>query len=231
MAAGIGLNGGRIPPTRSGAVSMMRAILKRVGLLPGLLAGLLAGLLLPGLLAVLLAVFLIPGLMAPAPALAGDDEPTTTPEQATLVHAGDTAPDFEVAMADGSTFKLADQRGKVVLVNFWTTWCPPCVAEMPQLRDQVLARFPASDFVMVCISREETIEKISKFAKAKKVTELPIASDTDRSIYSQYAEHTIPRNFVVGRDGVVLFQSVGFEGPEFEEMLVAIEGAVTTEAR
>jgi peroxiredoxin len=163
--------------------------------------------------------------------VAGDEEPTTTPEQATLTEPGQDAPTFTLTMVDGAEFDLAANRGKVVLVNFWATWCPPCVEEMPHLRDEVLARFAGDDFAMICISREETNEKIAAFAKERKVTELPMGADVDRSIYKQYAEHTIPRNVVVGRDGEILFQSVGFEERDFEEMISVIADAVEAEAR
>ena len=95
----------------------------------------------------------------------------------------------------------------------------------------LLARFTGDDFAMICISREETNEKIAAFAKKRKVTELPMGADVDRSIYSQYAEHTIPRNVVVGRDGEILFQSVGFEEPDFKQMIEVISEAVGEKAR
>ena len=170
-------------------------------------------------------------LLIPALAIAGDEPPQTTPEQATLIHEGDEAPTFVIEMVGGGTFDLAEHRGKVVLVNFWATWCPPCVAEMPHLRDEILSEFTGADFAMICIAREETNEKISKFAMKHRTSELPMGGDVDRSIYKQYADHTIPRNFVVGRDGKVLFQSIGFEEPDFERMIEVISNAVGHEAR
>jgi peroxiredoxin len=174
--------------------------------------------------------FLILLLLVPSLALAGDEPPQTTPEQATLIHVGDVAPTFEVEIVGGEVFDLAEQRGKVVLVNFWATWCPPCVAEMPHLRDEVLP-LVGDDFVMVCVSREETNEVISAFAQKRRVSDLPMGGDVDRSIYKQYADHTIPRNFVVDRDGTVIFQSIGFEEPDFEKMIETIQSAIGHEAR
>ena len=162
---------------------------------------------------------------------ASDEPPTTTPEQATLTEPGQQAPTFALTMVGGAEFDLAAHRGQVVLVNFWATWCAPCIEEMPHLRDEVLARFADDDFAMICVSREETNEKIAAFAKKRKVTELPMGGDVDRSIYKQYAEHTIPRNVVVGRDGEILFQSIGFEAPDFEKMISVIAEALRTEAR
>jgi peroxiredoxin len=169
-------------------------------------------------------------LLVPAFALAGDEPPQTTPEEATLVHVGDVAPSFTVEMVGGEVFDLEEQRGKVVLVNFWATWCPPCIAEMPHLRDEVLPMV-GDDFVMICVSREETNEKISAFAIKRRVSELPMGGDVDRSIYKQYADHTIPRNLVIDRDGKVIFQSIGFEKPDFEKMIETIQNAIGTEAR
>jgi len=174
--------------------------------------------------------FLICLLLVPSLALAADEPPQTTPEEATLIRVGDEAPTFTVEMVGGESFDLEAQRGKVVLVNFWATWCPPCVAEMPHLRDEVLP-LVSDEFVMICVSREETNEKISKFARKRRLSDLPMGGDVDRSIYKQYADHTIPRNFVVDREGKVIFQSIGFEKPEFEEMIETIQTAIGHEAR
>ncbi len=179
----------------------------------------------------LLLALCVPSAAAAATAAAPDDAPQTTPEQATRIHAGDEAPGFSLELVDGTRFDLAAQRGKVVLVNFWATWCPPCVAEMPHLRDEILGQYPDEDFVVVCVSREETNQKIAAFAEENRVSALPMGGDLDRSIYAQYAEHTIPRNFLVGRYGKVLFESIGFEPEDFEALKVAIAGAVEAPAR
>lgn len=75
------------------------------------------------------------------------------PESKTLVKVGDPVPDFTVKMFDGSTVDIASLKGKVVLINFWATWCPPCRAELKQVQKQIIDRFAGRDFVFLPISR------------------------------------------------------------------------------
>ena len=161
-------------------------------------------------------------------ACAGRHGDQPTPGDATRTHIGQMAPPVVVTTLDGERFDLAEQRGKVVLVNFWATWCPPCRQEMPQLRDRIWARFrDEADFSMISIAREETAEVIGTFV-AKFGYAWPFAPDPDRAVYAQYADAFIPRNFVVGRDGSILWQGEGFEESEFAsmvEMLAARLGA------
>lgn len=151
---------------------------------------------------------------------AGDDPAAVA--GATLVAVGDEAPAFTAPLLGGGAFDLAAQRGKVALVVFFATWCPPCQAEMPHLQQQVWERFGGrDDFAMVSVAREETAEVVAPFIKKYQVT-WPFGLDTDRAAYARYAEAFIPRNTVVDRDGAIIFQSSGFERPDFDRMIEVI---------
>ena len=148
-----------------------------------------------------------------------------TPEETTLVRVGQSAPDFTVNGLDGEPFTLSEHRGKIVLVNWFATWCPPCRQEMPHLQSRIWERFRGEDFVMVSIAREEKADVVAPFVEEFEVT-WPFLVDPDRSAYARYAEAFIPRNHVIGRDGTILFQSQGFEEAEFAKMIDVIAAAL-----
>ncbi len=152
-------------------------------------------------------------------------EDTLTPAETVLVGVGDPAPGFELVTLDGEIFNLEAQRGKVVLVNFFATWCPPCREELPFLEDEVWRRFDPEKFALIVVGREEDEEVIGPFVE-KNAYSLPFAGDPDKVAYDQYASRFIPRNFVIGPDGTILFQSQGFERGDFDKMVAVIEEAV-----
>lgn len=152
--------------------------------------------------------------------------PPPSPEETTLTTVGQPAPPFTIATLDGAPFSLAAHKGKVVLVNWFATWCGPCKAEVPHLKDRVWAAFGSNpDFVMISVSREEDAAKVAPFVAERALPWL-IGLDTDRSAYARYAEAYIPRNHLIGRDGSIVFQSEGFEEPEFAAMVTAIADAL-----
>ena len=174
-------------------------------------------------LALLLTSTVLLASCANEPAPAPDVE--LTPEETVLIKVGDTAPAFELTTLEGETFNLEQQRGKVVLVNFFATWCPPCREELPYLEKEIWQRFDRDRFAVIVVGREENDEVIGPFVEKHGYT-VPFAGDPDKTAYDQYASRFIPRNFVIGPDGVVLFQSQGYEREEFEEMIAVIEEAV-----
>jgi peroxiredoxin len=149
-----------------------------------------------------------------------------TPAETTLTEVGQAAPDFTVGTMDGETFTLGEQRGRVVLINWFATWCPPCKEEMPHLQKRVWEKFGPQGLVMISVAREEKAEDVAPFVQ-KYGTTWPFGLDTDRKAYAQYAEAFIPRNTVVGPDGRIIFQSSGFEEPDFEAMIDVIADALT----
>ena len=161
-------------------------------------------------------------LWNPTPAKAQE---RPTPEQATIVKDGHTAPDFEVQMFDGSTIKLADLKGKVVLLNFWATWCPPCRAELARVQKDIIERFQGEPFVFIPVSRGEKRETVAAFREKMGYT-FPMGLDTESTIYKKYAQTYIPRNFLIDKEGKVVKASVGYDEAEFAELIKLIEETI-----
>lgn len=162
-----------------------------------------------------MAVFALALLMQPAFA---DDEALST-----QVKPGDVAPDFSCQTVSGEQFSLSGQKGKVVLVNFFATWCAACMEEMPHLDKEVFLKFGSrNDFKLIAIGRGHSAAELTKFNNEKGFT-LPIAPDPKREIYSRYADKYIPRNFVVGKDGKIKLSTVGYTAEDFQKIIQTIQ--------
>jgi peroxiredoxin len=111
------------------------------------------------------------------------------------------APDFMLKTPDGTPVSLSDLHGKVVLLNFWATWCPPCTLEMPEL-DALYRRYgDAKDFVVVGVDLEERPQEVASFAQQKDIAFPLLVDPNGRVIQEDYGIRTLPASVIVDREG------------------------------
>ena len=157
--------------------------------------------------------------------LAANVEQQDDVEATTLVKVGEMAPDFSVEMLDGRTIKLSELRGKVVMVCFWATWCPPCRQEMAHLQEGVIDHFAGKDLVVLPISRGEKRDVVEKFINYNGYT-FGVGLDPERAIYDMYASNYVPRTFIVDKSGKVAYRVAGYDEETAEAVNAAIAKAL-----
>lgn len=113
---------------------------------------------------------------------------------------GSEAPDFLVTSIDGESIRLSDLRQKAVMLNFWATWCGPCVEEMPLL--QAYAEKYSQDLVILGINADEPRRDVVKFVEDHGLT-FPVFLDPDSRVQDLYNIHAFPTSFFIDREGVI----------------------------
>ena len=128
-----------------------------------------------------------------------------------ILNVGDRTKDFTVKMINGENIKLADLKGKVVLINFWATWCAPCIMEFYDFPSKLIAPFKDSSFVLLPISKSETIDEVKKkMTKLRKDgIHFNVGIDPDEAIFNLYAKGAIPKNVLIDKNGVIRYVSTG----------------------
>jgi peroxiredoxin len=117
------------------------------------------------------------------------------------------AADFTVSTRHGRTFRLSEQRGKVVFINFWATWCPPCREEMPAL-ERLYARTKLSGVEMLAISVDAEPASITPFLGEQQFT-FTVGLDPKMSVANAYGVRGLPASFIVDRQGRVAAVALG----------------------
>jgi peroxiredoxin len=117
------------------------------------------------------------------------------------------ADDFTLPTPAGGTFKLSDQRGKVVLINFWATWCPPCLQEMPAM-ERLYRQHKDAGFEMVAVSVDADTAKVKPFLAAHKFT-FRIVMDAPMALANTYGVRALPSSFIVDRKGTLAALAIG----------------------
>ena len=159
------------------------------------------------------ALFLVPGLVVLALAVGGctgGRGPGDGP-----LGVGSLAPDFELPLLDGGTIRLSDQRGKVVFLNFWATWCAPCLVEMPDM-DKLNSILDHPDFVMLSVSVDEGGEEVVRGVLEEHSWSFPVLMDASRGnrrlssrTGKAYGITGVPETFVIDRGGYIVRHESG----------------------
>ncbi len=146
----------------------------------------------------------------------------------TITDIGQAAPAFTATTLDGATYTLNDLRGHVVLLNFFATWCPPCLAELPELQKQIWQPNRDKNFQLLVLGREHTVKDLKNFQDMQGY-DLPFAPDPNREVYGLFAKNYIPRNILIDQNGKIVYQSVGYEKQEFAELVELVNELVREE--
>ena len=116
------------------------------------------------------------------------------------------APDFELKSLTGEKKHLADYQGKVVVLNFWATWCGPCKDEMPFFQE-IYERY-GSEIAVLAVNNQETVDKVSPFVEELGLT-YEILMDNDGSVATQYQVIGFPTTYFIDPNGIIKFLHVG----------------------
>jgi peroxiredoxin len=150
-----------------------------------------------------------------------------------IVKIGQQIPDFRMETIDGKTVKMADLKGKVVMLQFTASWCSVCRKEMPHIEADIWQKYKNNkDFALYGIDLDEPVEKVQEFAKQIPVT-YQLALDPKGEIFYRFAEKGagVTRNVIVDKTGKIVFMTRLYKEEEFSEMKKVIGSLLPTSSK
>lgn len=132
------------------------------------------------------------------------------------------APAFSLQDIDGKTHHLADYRGKVVVINFWATWCPPCREEMPSMQRAWESTLKQEGIPLLAINVGEDEETIFAFTGDYPV-DFPLLMDLDSAVIDSWPVRGLPTTFIVDKKGRLVYRAIGGRAWDDEKLLAAIK--------
>lgn len=136
------------------------------------------------------------------------------------------ASDFELMDMDDEKIKLSSYRGKVVLLNFWATWCPPCVREMPSM-ERLHQQVNADDFKVIAVNQMEDVDQVFAFTGQLELDPtFKILFDTTSEVSQAYAVRGLPTTYLIDKQGNIRYRAVGGRVFNHPEVLKIIDGLI-----
>ena len=143
--------------------------------------------------------------------------------KSTLIKVGQQVPEFSFITLENDTININDLKGKMVFINFFATSCPICIKELPFIESDIWTKYKDNEnFELIVFGREHVAEEMITF-KEKNEYPFNIVPDPGRKIYSLFAEKYIPRNIIIDRNGIIIYQATGFNDDEFAKLKETIE--------
>ena len=136
------------------------------------------------------------------------------------------ASDFSLQGENGKTYRLSDYRGKVVVLNFWATWCPPCRLEMPSL-ERLWQKVKGHGIVVLAVNVGEDSDTIFEFSGNVPST-FAIPMDSHGEVIKQYRVTGLPTTYIISPDGMVTHRAVGSREWDSAEMIAALKAELAT---
>lgn len=133
---------------------------------------------------------------------------TMLPVRAAMPAVGQKAADFTLRASSGQNIKLSEQRGKVVMINFWATWCAPCREEMPHL-NKLHEQYRKAGFVLLGVNVDDKAAAAEAMARELKIV-FPVLFDTDKQVSRRYDVDAMPSTLLIDRDGKVRYIFRGY---------------------
>jgi peroxiredoxin len=145
-----------------------------------------------------------------------------TVEMATDPLIGQKAPEFQTQFLNDEDFKLSDHKGKVIVLDFWATWCGPCVRALPELL-KATSGFNQNKVALFAVNQGESSKVISNFLKKKQLKALSVIMDETRMIGGDYKVKGIPKTVVIDQKGIIRHVHVGFSANMGDQLESEIE--------
>lgn len=144
------------------------------------------------------------------------------PSDHNIFENGHKVPSFSFTTLDGTTANIDDYKGKTILLNFFSTWCSPCMKGLPVIQEQIQDGIDNDNLVVLAFGRGHDAKELTEWNATHKFTFL-ICPDDDQSTYEIFFSKYIPRNVVISKNGKIILQECGYSEKGFQRIIDTIK--------